>query len=109
MAEAAAGAPEQGAGAAAAAPEAAAAAPPLILRFLFANERARLEMEVPETCSVPELKARLLAAWPEGLERTPTRACAGRPARCRRSSKHRRHHPLPACCRRATPLACTQR
>ena len=69
------------------------AAPPLVLRFLFANERARLEMEVPETCTVPELKARLLAAWPEDLERTPWRERGGEGGRGRES-------PPASCCTR---------
>ena len=58
------------------APSQAAPPPTIALRFLFANERARLDLEVAESLSVPELKSLLLAAWPADLERTTVPATA---------------------------------
>ncbi len=73
----------------------------LVLRFLFANEAARVELEVPDTTTVPDLKTLLLTAWPDGLQRTTKRA---RPRGAPSPRRHRGRTPSAHC-----PLACTRR
>jgi hypothetical protein len=77
----------------------------LVLRFLFANEAARVELEVPDTTTVPDLKTLLLTAWPDGLQRTTKRA---RPRGAPSPRRHRGRTPS-AHCPSPAPAAPSQR